>query len=311
MDSTPRVLVVDDEEVIRFSLQKKLSRLGCNVTAVENAEDVLYLLKNGENYDLIITDVKLRKMDGIELLRRVNGLDEPVPVLVISAYGNIEDVIKALRYGASDFIRKPFDINDVASSVRSILRRKNEKNIAEEFARYLNYAKSAFTIPLDPEIINPITYLLTKDLAPAGICSFATSENIALALQEAVSNSMIHGSLEMSSDMRENLGLKGYNEEVERRRHDEKYRDRVVKVNYELTREYVEYIIEDEGPGFDHASLPDPRDPENFFKNSGRGMLIIKVHLDEVSWNDKGNVIRLKKYRVGNREENNSLQNSL
>lgn len=308
MDNNARILIVDDEEVIRFSLQKKLSRLDYNVTAVENAEDVLYLLKNGESFDLIITDVKLRKMDGIELLRRINSFEDPVPVLVISAYGNIEDVIKALRYGASDFIRKPFDINHVAASVRSVLKRRNEKNIAEEFARYLNYSKSVFTIPPDTGIINPITYLLTKDLTFAGICNATTAENIALALQEAISNAIVHGCLELSSEIREHLGIKGYNEEIENRRRDPEYRDRVVKVNYELTPDYVEYIIEDEGPGFDHASLPDPREPENFFKNSGRGMLIIKVHMDAVNWNDKGNAVRLRKNRVEHREEQNVLQ---
>ena len=65
-----KILVVDDEEVIRYSLQKKLSRLGYKVISMEKAEDVLYLLKNGEKLDLIITDIKLRKMDGIELLKR-------------------------------------------------------------------------------------------------------------------------------------------------------------------------------------------------------------------------------------------------
>lgn len=298
MENNAKILVVDDEEAIRYTLQKKLSRLGFSVVTVEKAEDVLYLLKNGEKFDLVISDVKLRKMDGIELLRRINGLDEPVPVLIISAYGNIEDVIKSLRYGASDFIRKPFDINDVAASVRSILKRKNEKRLTDGFARYLKFSKCVFCIPVDTGIINPITYLLTKDLVPAAICNATTSENIALALQEAINNAMIHGSLEVKSDIREELGLKGYNEEIEKRRTDERYRDRTVTVTHELTRDYVEYIIEDEGPGFDYTTLPDPRDPDNFFKNSGRGMLIIKVHLDEVAWNEKGNVIRLRKNRV-------------
>ena len=71
-----------------------------------------------------------------------------------------------------------------------------------------------------------------------------------------------------------------------------------VKLTYELTPDYVLYEIEDQGPGFNFQTLPDPRDPENFFKNSGRGLLIIRIHMDEVSWHDGGRIIRMKKYKV-------------
>jgi len=293
-----KIIVVDDEEVIRYTLQKKLSRQGYNVISIDKAEDVFYLIKNGENIDLIITDIKLRKMDGIELLRRISNLDEPIPVLIISGHGNVEDAIRALRYGASDYIRKPFDINDVSSSVRTILKRKQEKSIAERFASYLVYGKSVYKIPVDPSIINPIAYHLAKDLVPSGLCNNTTAGNITLALQESLTNAMFHGNLEIPSLIREESGVRGYNIEIEKKKDDERFRNRIVTITYELTCEYAEYIVEDEGPGFDFYSLPDARDPENFFKNSGRGLLLIRIHMDEVGWTGRGNVIRMRKYRV-------------
>jgi DNA-binding response OmpR family regulator len=298
IDNAAKILVVDDEEVIRYTLQKKLSRLGYKVISIEKAEDVLYLIKNGEKIDLIITDIKLRKMDGIELLRRIHGSDEPIPVLIITGHGNVEDAIRALRYGASDFIRKPFDINDVASSVRAILNRKHEKQIAESFAGYLVDEKAAYTIPVDESLTNAISYHLTKNLVPSGLCNNTSAENISLALREAISNAMYHGCLEIPSSIRDEDGVKGFNEEIARRKSDKRFSERSVTISYELNRDFVEYIIEDDGPGFDYNSLPDPRDPYNFFKNSGRGLLIIRIHMDEVSWNEKGNRLRLRKYRV-------------
>jgi DNA-binding response OmpR family regulator len=295
----PTVIVADDEEVIRITIQKKLSRMGFNVISFEKAEDIIYYLKNSEhNTDLIITDIKLRKMDGIELLRKINSMDEPVPVLIISGHGNVEDAIRALRYGASDYIRKPFDINDLASSVRSILKRKFEKKLSDNFGMYKNYEKSVLVIPNDSELINTISFTFTKDLVTAGLFNYTTSENIALAIQEAISNAMYHGNFEIDSSLRDNGGMKEFNNEIEKRKTLSPYKDRKVKLTYEFTPEYVLYEVEDEGNGFDYKLLPDPRDPENFFKNSGRGLLIIRIYMDEVTWLDKGNIIRMKKYKT-------------
>ncbi|HON16371.1 MAG TPA: response regulator [Spirochaetota bacterium] len=294
----PTVLVVDDEEVVRFTIQKKLSRMGFNVISFEKGEDVLYYLKSDSGpADLLITDIKLRKMDGIELLRKVNSLENPVPVLIVSGHGNVEDVISALRYGASDFIRKPFDINDLASSVKSILKRKQETK-TDSLGQYKVYVKEKLIVPNEPDLINSLCYNLTKDLSDAGLFNYTTSENIALSLKEAISNAMFHGNYEIDSSLRESGGMKEFNEEIEKRKNVLPFKNRVLKITYEFTPEYVYYEIEDEGPGFDYNSLPDPRDPDNFFKNCGRGLLIIRIHMDEVSWNEKGNAIKLKKYKV-------------
>ena len=124
------ILVIDDDETVRFSLSRKFTKYGYNVISADKAEDALYLLKTEkQKVDFVITDIRLRKMDGIELLRHVNGLENPVPVLLTGS-GNIEDAVNALRYGACDFIRKPFDVNEVAATVRSVLKRREEERLA-------------------------------------------------------------------------------------------------------------------------------------------------------------------------------------
>ena len=298
------IAVVDDEEQIRELLYKRLSKLGYKVISFEEAEDLLYLLKHDDmRIDLVITDIQLKRMDGIELLRHIKAHDVPIPVLIITGYGNIEDAIQALRYGARDFIRKPFDLNELASSVNGILRGKKEEQYTENLGKFIAHEKRLFEIPVDSTICNVISYILTKDLTSIGICDKSTSENILLALREAIDNAMIHGNLEITSDVIEKQGIKAFYDMVEKRKKDDKFQDRKVTVYYELLDDYVEYIIEDEGTGFDYSTLPDPRDPENFYKKSGRGLLIIRTLMDEVHWNGKGNIIRLRKYKPGSREK--------
>lgn len=301
--ASAKIVVVDDEEIIRFTLQKKLSRLGYNVISLDKAEDALYLLKNDDTIDLLITDIKLRKMDGIELLRRVQGMSDPVPVIIITGNGNVEDAISALRYGAKDYIRKPFDLNDVASTVHSVIRVKREKLIEDEFTRYCRYEKVTYQVPVSPEVINVITFRLTRNLVPLGLCNTPTSENITLALQEAISNAMFHGNLDMPSEIREQGGIKAFNEEVDRRRSLPQYQDSNVTIGCEMTPDFVRYEIEDEGKGFDYSSLPDPRDPEHFFLSSGRGLFIIRIHMDEVFWENDGRKIVMIKNRIQTPEQ--------
>jgi DNA-binding response OmpR family regulator len=292
------ILIIDDDETVRFSLSKKLTKHGYNVISADKAEDALYLLKNDkEKIDFVITDIRLRKMDGIELLRHITSMDDPIPVL-LTGQGNIEDAVNALRYGACDFIRKPFDASDVVNVVRTVLRRKSEERLSLDVGQHVNYEKMEFSLPSQINLGNIISFAATKNLPKIGICNRATAENISLALREAINNAMFHGNLEISSDVREKQGLKAFNEIIEDRKNDERFVNRRVKFNYEITRDYAEFTVEDEGQGFDSTKLADPRDPENFFKKSGRGILIIQLHMDEVEWNTRGNKIRMKKNRV-------------
>ncbi len=294
-----KIAVVDDEEEIRSVLTKKLTKTGYTVLAFEGAEELIKLLDADERaVDLVISDIMLKGMDGIELLRYIDKLDNPIPILLITGHGNIEHAIQALRYGAFDFIRKPFDLLEITSSINRILRSKREEKLTDDVGRYILYEKRIFEIPSDTTACNVMSYVLTKDLTSAGLCNRTITGNISLVLKEAIDNAIIHGNLEISSDIIENQGIKEFCAEVSERKDNKKYADRKISIQYELADKYVEYIIEDEGPGFNHKMLPDPTYPENFYKNSGRGLLIIRTLMDEVDWNEKGNIIRLRKYKI-------------
>jgi hypothetical protein len=115
-------------------------------------------------------------------------------------------------------------------------------------------------------------------------------------LREALINAIEHGNLELSSHLRERDD-DSYLQELRRRSELEPYCSRRVTLCARETRDDVTYVIRDEGPGFNVSSLPDPTDPENLLKASGRGLLLIRAFMDEVSHNPTGNEITLIKRR--------------
>src|SRR5687768_10259395 len=117
------ILVVDDEAGVRSSLSGILSDEGYLVDTLDSGEDCLAALE-ARRYDLVLLDVWLPKMDGLETLERLRGIDPEVPVVVISGHGNIETAVKAVRMGARDFVEKPLSLEKILLVVRNALRQR-------------------------------------------------------------------------------------------------------------------------------------------------------------------------------------------
>ena len=115
------ILVVDDEAGVRSSLLGILGDEGYAADAVESGEAALLALEN-RRYDLLLLDVWLPNMDGLEVLARVRTLDPELPVIVISGHGSIETAVKAVRMGAQDFVEKPLALEKTLVVVKNALR---------------------------------------------------------------------------------------------------------------------------------------------------------------------------------------------
>ncbi len=118
---------------------------------------------------------------------------------------------------------------------------------------------------------------------------------VGVALHESLLNAIQHGNLEISSELRQEGDEKAFRDLAAARRGQAPYRDRRVRVHARLSRSEAVYVIEDEGPGFDVAALPDPSDPANIERIGGRGLTLIRTFMDEVRHNSRGNGITLVK----------------
>jgi len=120
---TGRILFVDDDRAGREVALFNLRKAGYRVTAASDGQEGLSLF-SPEKFDLVITDVKMPGISGIDLLRRIRSLAPDTPVLVITAFGNVETAVEAMKAGAYDFIGKPFNKDQLLHSVDKALERK-------------------------------------------------------------------------------------------------------------------------------------------------------------------------------------------
>lgn len=120
-----RVLVVEDELDTVFLLKQVLRMAGFNVLSATNGREAL--LKAAEQEpDLVLLDLMIPEMDGWEILVHLRQMIEKVPIIIVSALGNKEDVIKGLQAGADDYISKPFHNTELSERVKAVLRRTNK-----------------------------------------------------------------------------------------------------------------------------------------------------------------------------------------
>lgn len=113
---TSRVLVIEDDPDGRRSVVEAIEDLGLEVCSVEKGADGVERFRNGE-FDLVLSDLVLPDIDGIEVLKRVSAINDRIPVIIMTAYGSVESSVKALKQGAYDYVTKPLDLDDIQSKV--------------------------------------------------------------------------------------------------------------------------------------------------------------------------------------------------
>lgn len=116
------ILVVDDDENIRIVLNKALGKLGHHISLAKSAEEALSILQRSF-FHVVITDIKMEEMSGIELLQEIKELNSLMQIYIITAHPDLPNVIQCMKGGAYDYFEKPFDINDIITSINEAARR--------------------------------------------------------------------------------------------------------------------------------------------------------------------------------------------
>jgi len=182
-----RILIVDDEKNIRTTISAYLLSLGYELELAVNGQEALDKLKDS-NYDLILLDIKMHIMNGIQVLQEMRRLENKTNVIMMTAYGTIENAVESMKLGAVDFISKPFTLEDLKTVIDSVFSREklSESNVAgfkeliefakkcineKEFDKAIEFLKKAMVEKLEspePQNLLGVLYELKGDLSKAG-----------------------------------------------------------------------------------------------------------------------------------------------
>ena len=139
------ILIVDDEKNIRLTLSMALEALGVEVDSAEDGEEALAKLKEKE-FGLILLDLHMPGVDGMEVLRQVREIRPDIRVVIITAYGTVELAVEAMRLGAVDFVQKPFVPEEIRKMVIRVMdREKLDEQKVTDYASSIELAKKSIT----------------------------------------------------------------------------------------------------------------------------------------------------------------------
>lgn len=292
MSQMATVLIVDDSAVDLRLAQGLLEKRGdLTISHAADGQEALAMI-GASAPDLVVTDLQMPEMNGLQLVRAIRETYPLIPVVLMTAYGSEEIAVEALQAGAASYVPKSRLSRDLLDTVENVLATAHAGRRNARLQECMTQADLAFELENDPSLVSALVDKLQKTIAQMCFCDETGRIRLAIALEEALLNSLYHGNLEISSEVRE-ADARAFDALADERRHLAPYNQRTIHVKASICRSQATFVIRDQGRGFDVKSLPDPTDPSNLQKVSGRGMLLIRTFMDEVRHNSVGNEITM------------------
>jgi CheY-like chemotaxis protein/anti-sigma regulatory factor (Ser/Thr protein kinase) len=292
-----RVLIVEDSPMeCQFMAPLLEKRPEWILSFASNGSEALHIIAR-QQPDVVLSDLKMPGMDGLELLEAIRERFSQIPVVILTVPGSEEIAMEALRSGAASYVAKKSRADQLISVLEMVLAANGRRRNHHQLLDSLTLKHVEFVVPNDRRLIPALINYLQEAGVRLGVFGEADRTRIGVALEEALLNALVHGNLEVGSELKlQNDGA--YEKLIALRREKDPYCDRKLTINARLTPAEAQFTIRDEGPGFDVAAVPDPTILENLEKPSGRGLLLMRAFLDEVRHNDKGNEVTLIKRRT-------------
>ena len=289
------LLVVDDSRVDRRLVGGLLQKTGeYEVIYAENGRDALERLEL-DIPDAVLTDLHMPEMNGLELVQAIKSDYPLIPVLLMTAQGSEELAVEALRLGAASYVTKRRLGEDLISTIHQILEAASSNRGETRLLNRISSVETSYILPNETRLVHALSGQVRDTMRAMRIFPENDRLRISIAFEESLLNALYHGNLEVSSDLRYE-DQTAYEDLARRRSLQEPYIDRQLYVDISLTQDAVRFSVRDEGSGFDPQTITDPTDPEYLDRPNGRGMLLMKSFMDELTYSENGcHVTMMKK----------------
>lgn len=290
-----RILVVDDspieQRVVGRLLEKALTDVA--VAYADNGQQALDAL-SATPPDLIISDLRMPVMNGLELVQTIKARGLGLPVILMTSFGNEQIAVEALQSGAASYVPKVAINKLLIETVRSVLLLSRGQVLRRRILNTLESVESRFVLENDTCLIAPLVACLQEQMGMMRLFDEMQLTQIGVAVHESLTNAIYHGNLELDSELRQEDESIFYRLATERLQ-EPRFAARRVRLAATMSAAELRIVISDEGPGFRPTEVRDPTDKINMDRIGGRGLLLIRSFMDEVRHSPRGNEITMVK----------------
>ncbi len=289
------ILVVDDSMTERRLMGGWLKRHGdFSVAYAADGNEALRWLR-GNRADLVLTDMQMPNMNGLELVTAIRHEFPTIPVILITAHGSADLASRALRQGASSYVPKSRFQDLLVGTVNQILQLSPAEDRNHTGLRDATFCEIHFTLANDPARVTDLVETVQTIVGGMEICDATGQLQLGIALEQALLNAIYHGNLE--------IGGTGDDKEIDReaifrrRIKESPYCDRQVEVKLKVTDTEATIVVRDDGPGFDVRKLTKIPLSTSLVDPLGRGFVLMWALMDKVTFSKTGNQVTLVKQR--------------
>jgi len=283
------VLVVDDAVVDQKIAGGLLEASGMfSVVYADCGSQALELI-NQQRPDVVLTDLQMPGLDGIQLVASIAQQSPGIPVVLMTAYGSENVAAESLAAGAASFVPKTMLSEHLLATVMQVLASYESDAKYQKLASCATKTNLEFSLLNDLDLVDPLVDMIQEIACSHGFCNQRVRAKMGVALAAAIENAMVRGNLEMSP---KDFPV-ATREIMSDRATQSAYADRRVHFRASITPDEATFVVQDCGQGFDVRSIANAPLPDESVSSSGRGLVLMNSFMDQVTFNDLGNEVTL------------------